>query len=72
MSALRTRESESPESDGGGVVSSIFRPNDCGKSTLINMIAGLSPLDAGEILFDGRLNLLFLFDQRHFAHWSGK
>ena len=32
---------------------SVFGPNGCGKSTLINMIAGLIPLDAGEILFDG-------------------
>jgi NitT/TauT family transport system ATP-binding protein len=33
---------------------SIFGPNGCGKSTLINMIAGLVPADAGEVLFDGR------------------
>lgn len=33
---------------------SVFGPNGCGKSTLINLIAGLVPLDAGEILFDGR------------------
>ena len=33
---------------------SIFGPNGCGKSTLINMIAGLVPTDGGEILFDGR------------------
>ena len=33
---------------------SIFGPNGCGKSTLINMIAGLIPIDAGEILFDGK------------------
>jgi NitT/TauT family transport system ATP-binding protein len=32
----------------------IFGPNGCGKSTLINMIAGLVPADAGEILFDGQ------------------
>jgi NitT/TauT family transport system ATP-binding protein len=34
---------------------SIFGPNGCGKSTLMNMIAGLTPLDKGEILFDGKL-----------------
>jgi len=40
-----------------GKLTSIFGPNGCGKSTLINMIAGLVPLDAGEILFAGkRLN----------------
>jgi len=40
-----------------GRLTSIFGPNGCGKSTLINMIAGLIPLDAGEILFAGkRLN----------------
>jgi NitT/TauT family transport system ATP-binding protein len=33
---------------------SIFGPNGCGKSTLINLIAGLIPLDAGEILFGGK------------------
>jgi NitT/TauT family transport system ATP-binding protein len=33
---------------------SVFGPNGCGKSTLINMIAGLMPFDAGEVLFDGR------------------
>ncbi|MET0971472.1 MAG: ATP-binding cassette domain-containing protein [Tardiphaga sp.] len=33
---------------------SIFGPNGCGKSTLMNMIAGLIPIDAGEILFDGQ------------------
>lgn len=33
---------------------SVFGPNGCGKSTLINMIAGLIPFDAGEILFDGK------------------
>lgn len=33
---------------------SIFGPNGCGKSTLINMISGLMPSDAGEALYDGR------------------
>jgi NitT/TauT family transport system ATP-binding protein len=33
---------------------SIFGPNGCGKSTLINMIAGLVPADGGEILFGGK------------------
>lgn len=33
---------------------SIFGPNGCGKSTLINMVAGLVPIDAGDILFDGK------------------
>ncbi len=37
-----------------GKLVSIFGPNGCGKSTLINMIAGLTPLDAGEILFSGK------------------
>ena len=32
---------------------SIFGPNGCGKSTLINMISGLVPMDAGEVLYDG-------------------
>lgn len=33
---------------------SVFGPNGCGKSTLINLMAGLTPIDGGEILFDGR------------------
>ena len=33
---------------------SVFGPNGCGKSTLINMIAGLVPFDSGDILFDGK------------------
>jgi NitT/TauT family transport system ATP-binding protein len=33
---------------------SIFGPNGCGKSTLINLISGLMPLDAGQVLFDGQ------------------
>ena len=37
-----------------GKIVSIFGPNGCGKSTLINMIAGLIPVDSGEILFDGK------------------
>jgi NitT/TauT family transport system ATP-binding protein len=37
-----------------GELISVFGPNGCGKSTLINMIAGLTPPDAGEILFDGK------------------
>jgi len=36
-----------------GELISVFGPNGCGKSTLINMVAGLIPPDAGEILFDG-------------------
>src|ERR1700704_4372565 len=37
-----------------GELISVFGPNGCGKSTLINMIAGLVPADAGQILFDGQ------------------
>ncbi len=33
---------------------SIFGPNGCGKSTLINLISGLTPLDAGEVLHNGK------------------
>jgi NitT/TauT family transport system ATP-binding protein len=37
-----------------GQLISVFGPNGCGKSTLINIIAGLIPADAGQILFDGQ------------------
>lgn len=37
-----------------GKLISVFGPNGCGKSTLINMVAGLVPVDEGEILFDGK------------------
>ncbi len=37
-----------------GELISIFGPNGCGKSTLINMIAGLIAPDAGQILFAGK------------------
>jgi NitT/TauT family transport system ATP-binding protein len=37
-----------------GRIVSIFGPNGCGKSTIMNMIAGLIPVDRGEILFDGK------------------
>jgi NitT/TauT family transport system ATP-binding protein len=37
-----------------GQITSIFGPNGCGKSTMINMVAGLLPMDGGEVLFDGK------------------
>jgi len=37
----------------GGIMS-VFGPNGCGKSTLINMIAGILPIDGGEILLGGK------------------
>ncbi len=37
-----------------GRITSIFGPNGCGKSTVMNMIAGLIPIDGGQILFDGK------------------
>jgi NitT/TauT family transport system ATP-binding protein len=37
-----------------GKIISIFGPNGCGKSTLINMISGILPFDAGRILFEGK------------------
>ncbi len=36
-----------------GKITCVFGPNGCGKSTLINMISGLTPYDTGAILFDG-------------------
>lgn len=37
-----------------GKIVSVFGPNGCGKSTFINMVAGLMPYDAGQILFEGK------------------
>jgi NitT/TauT family transport system ATP-binding protein len=37
-----------------GDVLAVFGPNGCGKSTLINMAAGLLPADGGDILYAGR------------------
>ncbi len=37
-----------------GDILAVFGPNGCGKSTLINMAAGLLPRDGGDILYDGR------------------
>lgn len=37
-----------------GEIISIFGPNGCGKSTLINMLSGILPIDDGRILFDGK------------------
>ena len=37
-----------------GKLISVFGPNGCGKSTLINMISGLLPMDSGEVLYDGQ------------------
>lgn len=37
-----------------GKITCIFGPNGCGKSSLLNMIAGLVPIDRGTVLFDGK------------------
>ncbi len=37
-----------------GKFTSVFGPNGCGKSTLINLISGLIPVDKGAILFGGK------------------
>ena len=37
-----------------GDILAVFGPNGCGKSTLINMMAGLLEADSGSVLFDGR------------------
>src|SRR5262245_54615343 len=56
---LRKRFNEMTVYDGfdldipRGKIISVFGPNGCGKSTLINLMAGLIPKDGGEILFDG-------------------
>lgn len=37
-----------------GAFISVFGPNGCGKSTLINMMAGLLPMDSGAVRFGGQ------------------
>jgi NitT/TauT family transport system ATP-binding protein len=59
-----------------GELISVFGPNGCGKSTLINMIAGLVPADAGQILFDGRkaadVNFGYVFHGRRSRRSAAK
>ncbi|MEI9965291.1 MAG: ATP-binding cassette domain-containing protein [Caulobacteraceae bacterium] len=38
-----------------GRIACLLGPSGCGKSTLLRLIAGLEPLDGGEILADGRV-----------------
>lgn len=35
-------------------LTSVFGPNGCGKSTLINMMAGILPYESGQVLYDGK------------------
>ncbi len=35
-------------------ITSVFGPNGCGKSTLINMVSGLLPFDDGKVFINGR------------------
>ena len=37
-----------------GEIISVFGPNGCGKSTLINLISGMMPMDGGSVLYDGK------------------
>ena len=39
---------------GLGTFTSVFGPNGCGKSTLINMVSGLMPRDGGTVFYDGQ------------------
>src|ERR1700733_945342 len=37
-----------------GASVSIFGPNGCGKSTFINLISGMTPIDSGTVLYGGK------------------
>lgn len=37
-----------------GEIVSILEPSGCGKTTLLNLVLGLTPADQGQILFDGK------------------
>lgn len=37
-----------------GEIVSILGPSGCGKTTLLNLVLGLTPVDSGEIVFDGK------------------
>jgi multiple sugar transport system ATP-binding protein len=60
----------------------ILGPSGCGKTTLLKIIAGLTPLDSGKILFDGanmqdvppgarRIGMLFQ-SYALYPHWTAK
>jgi ABC-type branched-subunit amino acid transport system ATPase component len=53
-----------------GDILAIFGPNGCGKSTLINMAAGLLPADGGEILYDGRTIRVRPFEKKRRDGWE--
>ncbi len=62
-----------------GEVLGIVGPNGAGKSTLLKTLAGVTPVDAGEVLLDGkplaalpastRARLLAYMEQRPSVHW---
>ncbi|MCH2114508.1 MAG: ATP-binding cassette domain-containing protein [Pirellulales bacterium] len=58
-----------------GEITAILGPSGCGKSTLLRAVAGLVPVDCGQILFDGgcvaerRSDLAFVFQDAALLPW---
>lgn len=50
-----------------GQIVAILGPSGCGKSTLLKMIAGLEPLEQGQILWNGKDISQLAPERRHFA-----
>lgn len=54
---------------------SVVGPSGCGKTTLLNLIAGLVPVSAGTILFNGKpvssssLNIGYMLQKDHLLEW---
>lgn len=50
-----------------GEIVCLLGPSGCGKTTLLRLIAGLEPLDGGDILYDGQSILPIPVHERHFG-----
>lgn len=52
-----------------GKIVVILGPSGCGKSTLLKMIAGLEEYNKGKIIFHGKQNLAYIFQEDRLIPW---